>query len=174
MIDPVDPVDTIKSGLQALDMGRMTEAGFDVNAHHERLLTTGPYAEANKRQSIWTDLANRRLAGEAPHGPFGPIQLAMNANEAEVYDQSLAEQGRGLQVGPRTTPGLQKLDVISGDQPKGVKRTAQELEAIRASHLLQEKRLGFGRTSAMPTEDLDAIAAAEDARLAREKKNRGY
>lgn len=56
----MDQLGTIKSGLQALDMGRMSNAGFDVQAHHSRLLTTGPYAEANKRQSIWNDLAKKR------------------------------------------------------------------------------------------------------------------
>lgn len=43
-----DPLETLTSGLRALELN----TGFDVTEHHQKMLTTGPFADAMKRQSV--------------------------------------------------------------------------------------------------------------------------
>lgn len=66
-----NPIDTLQTGLRALDMSKMSDQGFDINAHHERALSTGPFAVASQRQSIW-DRVNSGDPYDHEQGPGYP------------------------------------------------------------------------------------------------------
>ena len=68
-----DPVDTIRSGLQRLEMGQMDQF-FDVDAHHQRLLTSGPFAEADARQAQWSPDKGLVQMKQVPQAPLAPLQ----------------------------------------------------------------------------------------------------
>lgn len=86
----MNPIDTILSGLQALDMGKMSTEGFDVNAHHERMLSTGPFAEAAQRQSVW-DRVNTPLEDAAAQVRASTSNAALSPDAARSLQPLMSD-----------------------------------------------------------------------------------
>lgn len=148
----MNPVDTIRTGLQALDMGKMSDAGFDVKAHHERLLTTGPFADASKRQAIWDELADKRLnpsdeepapihnaiVAQVPIGLGGNSNGKINALGSSTQQQLKALEQESVPVAPGTpkAPGTMPRStapIMSADaMEKDRLRRVQEQAAIES------------------------------------------
>lgn len=65
-----DPLDLLKSGLKTLELN----AGFDVQEHMNRALTTGPFADAQKRQANWlpqvAQLDTTKMQGNMKDGVY--------------------------------------------------------------------------------------------------------
>lgn len=127
----LDPLDMMKSGLQALELNR----GFDVDTHHAKMLTTGPFADALKRQSVLhPELAQVGFGG----GGNSAARQQMKALEQEDLD---------LGIVPSTAPTRSNAPIASADAVEQIrlKRVAEQ-EAI-------ERKLGIGVKPKPETED---------------------
>jgi hypothetical protein len=78
-----DPVETISNGLRMLTTNSMSD-NFDVQAHQTRMLNSGPFAEAQQRQSIWTMLANKQLTLQDEPDLLNKIDNETNASGNET------------------------------------------------------------------------------------------
>jgi hypothetical protein len=152
-------------GLQTLQANRK---GFDPDAHHKHVMSTGAFADAAKRHAVWEPVAaNDLLAKEnepllmaqVPMGAGGEgnsaaaAQLkALNAEDAAVGLRAETAAPTTGETLAATSYKLQKAD----DQNK-------RLKALQASQAEVDAKLGIG----MKTKT-KKVTETEDQRLRRE------
>ena len=148
----IDAVETLRTGLQALERG---QEDFDVNAHHERVLNSGPFADASKRHSLWAkpsahvDEEGNDLGEDA--GPILTAQLVMGG-------------GKG------NTSAMQQLKALEAeDAAMGIRKETSKAPDPLAPYKLKPAVDTSARYKEMEEQDK---ARAEADRQAQKKKNR--
>lgn len=148
----IDPVETLRTGLQALERG---QENFDVNAHHERMLNSGPFADASKRHSLWAkpsahvDAEGNDLGEDA--GPILTAQLLMGG-------------------GKSNTETMKQLKAIEEeDAAMGIRKETSKAPDPLAPYTLKPAVDSSARFKEMEAQDK---ARAEAERQAQKKKNR--
>lgn len=132
-----DPLDQLKTGLRILDQSRMGQ-GFDVNAHHERMLTTGPFAEAAERDAVWAHAAQQRMNGNTSPTPMIVAQMS-NANAQMQSDAMLS--GSALPTDAASVAHNQVNQQLPGEPTVGAGTyKKQDLNALRVEHAAQDAR----------------------------------
>lgn len=124
-----NPLDILNTRLQILDKNRLMASpqaaeGFDVNQHQARLLSTGPFKDANTRASIWNRLA-------VANGM--QVQVAqMTTNQQELMDASIADLGGKPLIGKGVPSPVGKRDSSGEILSKHTGRSVKEQDALRA------------------------------------------
>lgn len=128
-----DPLETLTSGLRALELNN----GFDVTAHHKKMLTTGPFADAMKRQSVL-------------HPELAQVGFGGGGNNAARQQLKTLEQ-EDIELGitpPAPVPMIKKSQapIASADAAEKLRlQRVAEQDAI-------ERKLGIG-VKPVETED---------------------
>lgn len=106
-----DPVEHISNTMQKLQTGSF-ETQFDVEAHHQRLLRTGPYKDAADRQAIWDRLVQERLN---PSAPTNHEEIVLMANpEAQNQMDQLMHGARTAPQSPAPVAGMHQTEPLQG------------------------------------------------------------
>lgn len=158
----IDPLAIMSRGLQALQSNRK---GFDPDAHHKHVMSTGAFADAAKRHAVWEPMnANDLLAKEnepllmaqVPMGAGGEGNTAAAAQLKALNAEDAAVGLRAETMAPTTSQPLAKPYVLQKAEDQ-----AKRLKALQASQAEVDAKLGIGMKKKKVTE-------TEDQRLRRE------
>ena len=149
---------------------------FDVQEHHQRLLTTGPFLEAHTRQAIWGEEAAKRLIpfehiNPEPINPANQVLLAgMPIGIGGKGNTSAAQQLKTLDE--EALNPAPALVVPSNRDIEGVKKAGGATGDPLFSQEEIRRRLGPARQKQAPSDpnegmdpELKKAMEAEDMRL---------
>jgi hypothetical protein len=165
-LDPTSILDTVQTGVDTLNLGKMSSAGFDFEAHQNKLLNSGPFAEATARQSVFlpqTEKPSPMQVAGLPMGVGGEGNKSAAAQLKELDegispDQMQKNQMKSLKAVDATQEVLKQTTGTPSAYTKTPVQRAADQEAARAKQAQEQaeidKKLNIGvnKNAARPGE----------------------